>query len=430
MGPQEGTWPFGNQNMTTDGCGGSGDRRSMPAQRVVLGGIDQSSSFCRPPWSSSRLGGSRSAPFADEPDVGPAALAFRQGSLRPAAIMARLSRCSYEPLISSNAWQVFARTAEDMPFPVHTLFVECRLQDGVTQTDFGVGLFPGVEAACWASRLAHVGRRVEERRFAGFLEQWASLRSPWCRDVPFLFLAFDGGSYVAAAEVPCVSLCIDAHFFARRDGLDEPPRVTAERVLELVRCSHRELTGVELPVAACERLERLAMGHGVESRHASIMLARPSAPAKLDVRLPLSELTDYVERAGWSRGGPIYALLRELVPFGEHVQLNLPLDPAPVHRLEVEVLSGRARVTREQRFAFLERLVDRGIAASEKVRALRRIHEQPLIELEAGSVLGANFYVKLCFERSELKEAKAYVGFMPMVLPGLMAREFQQRAAV
>lgn len=119
----------------------------------------------------------------------------------------------------------------------------------------------------------------------------------------------------------------------------------------------------------------------------------------------------------------------ELVPLQDHVQLNLPLEPRAARRLEVELFAGRVRDSRRERFELLERLAACGLAARDKVRILRGIHELPLSELANGTLLGANFYIKLCFDEGELREAKAYLGFMPKVRPALMGHAFPHSGA-
>lgn len=346
---------------------------------------------------------------------------FRQGSALPVEIIERLSRMPSEPLVRSSAWREFAQTAEALPVPVYTLFVECRLAEANDRTDFGLGLFPGSEIARWTHQLGTLGEHGPEwQRIASFLHAWSSPGSPhWSKDVPFLFLAFDSDISASARPAPCLSLCVDPDFFARHDGKQVPP-LDAERVLEVVRRSHLDLAGVQLPEAASERLLSLARCEGIELRHVSFMLSRPSAPVKLDLRLPLSQLGQYLQQQLWPHATAVATTLAELSPFGDYLQLNLPLEPYPARRLEIEVLAGRVQVTREERFQFLARLVERGVAASDKVQVLRSLHQRPLVELAANTLLGANFYVKLCFEEGDLVESKVYLGFMPKILPTLM----------
>jgi hypothetical protein len=152
------------------------------------------------------------------------------------------------------------------------------------------------------------------------------------------------------------------------------------------------------------------------------MLSRSSSPAKLDLRLPLTRLAGYLESQQWPNAIAVAAILDRLGPLGDHVQLNLPLEPYPARRLEIELLAGRVQATREQRFDLLERLAERGLVARDKVCVLRALHEQPLTALSLGAVVAANFYLKLCFEEGALREVKAYVGWMPKVLPEFMGR--------
>jgi hypothetical protein len=337
---------------------------------------------------------------------------FRPSSSRPIEVIEALSRRGLEPLVARRDWPRFAAIGERLELPIHTLFVECRLQGEADRTDFGVGVFPGGEVTRWASN--------EVGRAARFLEAWSSQRAPWAGRVPFLYLAFDSGGPFDALASPCLSLCVDPHFFDRSQALRAPAEETATQLSRLLQQCHLELKGTGVSDESRDRSFSLVAA-GAEPRHASFMLSRPGAPVKLDVRVPLSRLADYLLLQGWPHVATIMATLRELGSWGSHVQLNLPLSPFPARRLEVEVLTAGTRAARAQRFQLLEKLVERGLASVDKVRVLRAIYEEPLMALGTSGLLATNFYLKLGLEEGQLREAKAYVGFMPKLAPGLSA---------
>lgn len=126
-------------------------------------------------------------------------LVFRPSSSSPVDIVDALPRMRLEPLVASTTWRRISPLLERLPLPVHTLFFECRLQEDVDRTDFGVGVFPGPDVASWARQL----QSAEGGRPARFLEAWSSQQSPWSQGVPFLFLAFDSDSPRDPVTTPC-----------------------------------------------------------------------------------------------------------------------------------------------------------------------------------------------------------------------------------
>ncbi|HKP59745.1 MAG TPA: hypothetical protein VJV78_23640 [Polyangiales bacterium] len=230
---------------------------------------------------------------------------------------------------------------------------------------------------------------------------------------PFLCIAFDLEA-VDALPIPCMSVCVDSDYFARRIGLDVPQ--SAEELQELSRACHVALHGHDFQPEPLAQLQRLLGNVGdIEVKHVSFMLSRTPAVAKVDVRLEVARLADLLDRLEWRPGSSmaVQRAVRELLPEQQHIQLNLPLTPGFGSVLEAEFLAGQSQVSREARLAFLDRLVGAGLCAPAKAEVLAKAALEPLAPQNDGSTVARAWYVKVRFDGGMPSEAKAYLGLMP-----------------
>jgi hypothetical protein len=339
--------------------------------------------------------------------------------LQPARIMRSTESEAFQPLIPAASWPGLLKLAETFPISVHTVCFECRLSEHDHRTDFAFLLVPGPEIAPFVDRL----RQFDEAdpawaRFSSFLSDWGTAGSPWSWQVPFVCVAFDRTEQGMDLVAPCLSLCIDEDFFAKRLGLvgSQPPNIS--RLLQLAADCYARLADAPLPEAARARLARwLTADESVEAKHLSVMLSRANAPLKLDVRVNVERLAPFLEGGGWPAPVmPIARRLREFVPWECHVQLNLVVYPDSASVLEVELFAGDNELAPEARYAVLDRLVAARLATREKADVLRQAWLHPTSQDEEGWVVARSWYVKLRFAGDEPTEAKAYLGLMPRLL--------------
>jgi hypothetical protein len=134
---------------------------------------------------------------------------------------------------------------------------------------------------------------------------------------------------------------------------------------------------------------------------------------KVDLRVALEALPAYLASIAWPANADTVARrVRELVPWGGHVQLNLWVDRSRATTLDVEVFAGNPEATPRDRIGFLQRLVGVGLASSEKAGVLAGTLGRSLKECR-GFTVAKNWYVKLRFSGEALVDAKAYLALMP-----------------
>lgn len=336
----------------------------------------------------------------------------------PSRIMRCVAARDLQPLINLEAWNRIASVAEEFAAPVHTVCFECRLSKQDDAVDFAVSLFPGVDTEHVALQLQKLRERDPAWDLAcEFLEGWHSLKSGRSREIPFVCVAFDlAGPTLGALPLPCLSFCVDPHFFARRLGMPAPA-MTPASLLTLASDCYREVSGRALLQTARNTLQLYLDAHLVaEPKHLSIMLSRTDAPLKLDVRLRLEQLEYFLAAIHWpASAGQLAKCARQFVPRDSRVQLNLLVHPAMPSKLELEVfVDGDG--TLDRRLVFLDELVRQGVADASKVEVLRLISEHPTSADVDGQTFGRTWYAKLRFEGASVEDAKAYVGVMPRIL--------------
>ena len=157
--------------------------------------------------------------------------------------------------------------------------------------------------------------------------------------VPFVWAAFDLDAATSELPVPCLGLCVDADFFARRFGAHLPAPDPAH-VLALADDSFQRLLGTPLPPILRDRVAACLFTKQVVPKHFSFMLGRSPATFKLDVQLPVDQVADLLRGVGWA-GFPerIQERIRGLMTWSGSIQLNLVLHPQVVGPLEVEFLT-------------------------------------------------------------------------------------------
>jgi hypothetical protein len=335
----------------------------------------------------------------------------------PTRLIDALTADELAPLVERERFEQIRSLTAQFPVRSQTVCYECRLADHDARTDVAVCVFPGADAEILGA-LAKLRREHENSaewlRCIDFIERWLAFDDPRLRRAPFLCIAFDLEA-TCVLPVPCLSVCIDPDFFARRLGIGPTTRVAPEEVELLTAHCHRLLHETELPAAVRARLRRYLDADYVEAKHVSLMLSRSPAAVKVDVRLPVDALTDYLtERLDWrdaARG--IHACVRTLLPEQRHVQLNLPLHQERVHPLEVEFLAGPIEVEREARCEFLSRLVTAGLCTESKAAVLERATLAPLSYSSDGTPVARAWYAKVRFAGETPVDAKAYIGVMP-----------------
>jgi hypothetical protein len=323
----------------------------------------------------------------------------------------------FAPLLFEPRRQRIAQLAAGLALPVQTLCLECRLGPGDERVDFGLCLFP-TSRASFAGTLRTVAQRSTQpswHRCADLLADWAE-RDPRYASIPFLCMAFDLEDSGHELPVPCLSFCVDPHFFARRLGLPIVAASSTAALEQLVTDVVRTLLDQDLPANVGERIARRLTGApGIEARHMSLMIPRTPATLKLDVALSREDVAEYLRSIAWH--GPAQALqdtIAELAPGHRRVQLNLVVDPLPAHAgLEVELCTEPDQSDRGARADLLHGLTRRGLITEAKRAALMALCDRPLFDMPHGQQAARNWYLKLVFDGAVPRSAKAYVGVMP-----------------
>lgn len=332
------------------------------------------------------------------------------------ALFGSVSPGELSPLVTSSTQEQFLRLVRDLELPVQTACYECRLSGEDHRVDLALCVFPGFMQSALASlRRAH-GKDPAWGRALGFLRDWST--PELLLQIPFVWLAFDLDHTQATLPTPCLGLCVDRNFFARRLGQDFPPASSDELVC-LANDSFQRFQGTGLPTSLTERLFR-SVNRSIEPKHLSFMLGRSPATFKLDVRLPAANVEDFLTRLGWpSSPARIQKKILEFMPWPGHVQLNLVLHPELRGPLEVEFMTIPSEVSPEQRYSFLTRLEELELCDGEKAEILRRSWARPLRTTLGGLRVARSWYVKIRFEEDLPVEAKAYLGLIarPLASP-------------
>jgi hypothetical protein len=339
----------------------------------------------------------------------------------PYEILAGVGAGPLRPLVSDAARARLLALASDLPFPVHTACYECRLSGEDDRVDLALCLLPA--ATEWDSRgpeLAALRKRYGVSRGWGraldFLGEWSAGSLPFSDRIPFLWYAFDLPESTDVLPEPCIGVCADPGFFARRLGMAAGSHEPGE-LYALTRLCHQRLFGEELGVEADKNLARCQaeLPAGGIVKHLSFMLSRNPATFKLDVALPIQDARSYLARIGWpdTRFPP----LDRYMHWKGNVQLNLVLSPKLVPPLEVEFLTVPGEAGDTQRRELLESLVASGLCSREKADVLGRVMEKPILQAEPPNLVGSGWYIKIRFRDGEPTEAKAYLGLMPRNIP-------------
>jgi hypothetical protein len=324
---------------------------------------------------------------------------------------------AFDPLVGVDALARLTRCAEVLSIEAHTVCFETRLAAGDGRIDLAFALLREHGVTRWSSRMRARSSAASWERVDEFFRSWVEPESRLGFLIPFLCVAFDLDERIEperiAWEAPSLSLCVDPGFFTKRLGVGPAPSATPEQLVDLAATCQSRLTGEELHPEHRACLRRLLGANGVEAKHLSLMLSRPGSPLKIDVRLAFDHLPVYLAHVGWPENADtIVKRLRQLVPWGGHVQLNLWVDRGAATTLDVEVFAGNPEASPQDRVGFLDRLVGSGLASREKAAVLAGISGRALAE-RGGLSVGKNWYVKLRFSGEELADAKAYVALMP-----------------
>jgi hypothetical protein len=211
---------------------------------------------------------------------------------------------------------------------------------------------------------------------------------------------------------PCLSVCVDEHFFARRLGFVPERPVTALEYQRLVYECRRRLAR---PDAAMPELLQRCLSHpNVQPKHVSFMSTRAPPTVKLDLRIGVEYLASFLEAIGWPESAPdLVASVRRFMPWDGAVQVNLVVEPGMAPPLEVELLTQAGEVGEQERTDFLDRLVVSRLCCAEKARALMDIWRSPLVARQGDLPVARNWYVKLRLHPTGPVDAKAYLAMMP-----------------
>lgn len=335
------------------------------------------------------------------------------------------------PLVREEVQQRLAHLSGQFPAAVQTACYECRLGRGEDRVDLALCVFPPpiacstsldsspLEGTAWQATLDRI---TEERRDEPHWYRTGELLREWIRpgsalqaDVPFIWVAFDLPQTTNRLPDPCLGLCIDQSFFARRLGRTSG-EATEEDLVRLANSCYQRLFD---RCMSGETLGKLTVGlrfPGVVARHYSFMLDRAPGVFKLDVRLPVDEVGAFLRGIGWPEpAGEVQRSIRELMTWDGTVQLNLVLDPGLAPPLEVELMTDPSEVPTPDRFRLLDALIEKGLCTPEKAEVLRATWMNPLVR--AGGCrdydIARSWYVKVRFHRGCATEAKVYFGLMP-----------------
>jgi len=320
-----------------------------------------------------------------------------------------------EPLIDAATRARIIQLSRAFAVPAQTVCYEARLSEADRRTDLALCLIPG-----FLSNLEDVLARLPPppvpdaawRRSLDYLRDWAAPGSELMARVPFVWAAFDLDETLSSLPVPCLGLCVDADFFARRFGAQLPAPDPAQ-VLALADDSFQRLLGTALPAALRDRLSACLSAGQVVPKHFSFMLGRSPATFKLDVQLPVEQVAELLRRVGWA--GPPEAIqerIRGLMTWAGPIQLNLVLHPSVVGPLEVEFLTVPDAASMAARLAFLDGLVAQRLVSPAKAQVLRTLSGAPTLG-SPGAASAAGWYVKVRLDGATPVEAKTYLGLMP-----------------
>jgi hypothetical protein len=336
---------------------------------------------------------------------------FQDPCARPELVFRTSLVPELEVLLNRGARERIASLARAYPFPAQALCYECRL-GADPRVDYALCLLPGFDEGYQAELEELRVSSSAWRRCVEFLRAWQAPESGLLPRLPFVCLAFDEVDQSRRAD-PCISLCIDRSFFARRYGVELAEADPASEVLALVGECCQRLLGQPIPAAVEERLRR-CIGGAARAVHVSFMLSRSPPSIKLDVLLPRAKLAEYLSEIRYPFDpNAVAARIAEWMPWAGSLQLNLVLSGENGGALEVELLTRPGEADALDRYRVLELLEGAGLALPEKARALRHIWDEPLIASADGLRLGRNWYLKLRFVGLEPSDVKAYVAHMP-----------------
>jgi len=314
------------------------------------------------------------------------------------------------PLVDRSTRERILQLVGAFTLPVQTACYECRLGSGDSRVDLALCVFPGLGTSALAQLRRDYDHDPAWRRSLAFLQEWTTSQA--FLQVPFVWVAFDLEELQASLPPPCLGLCVDASFFERRLGLSPSTQATTADLLRLAERYFERLHDQTMPEDAVARLER-CLDQGVEVKHYSYMLGRQPPTFKVDVRLPVGRVADYLGKVGFP-GHPerIQQRIRQFMPWEGHVQLNLVLHPELRGPLEVEFMTLASEVSETHRSGFLAHLVEQQLCDPEKAAVLTRSTRNCRGNLPNGQRYERGWYVKVRFEDDQPVEAKAYVGLL------------------
>jgi hypothetical protein len=349
----------------------------------------------------------------------PATMSIDPFTLPPAEMMRSIDPGMFHPLVDAVTWERMTSLAAQFPAAVQTVCFECRLAAEDARTDLAFCLRPGFAVP----RIADHLRRAYEHdlgwgRVADFLQHWVSPASDLLTRIPFICIAFDLAQAHERLPLPCLSLCVEPDFYAKRLGFVRAAPARAGEVLALAADCYAQLTGTHLPAESCARLASCVEGDdSLEPLHLSIMLPRAGHPMKVDLAIRADRVPAFLARIGWPEPcGRLESSLAAFARGNDRVQLNLVVHPDFAAPLEVELFAGDAASTASDRLPVLDKLVASGLASVEKANVLRDAWVR-VSSLEAcGRLVAQSWYLKIRFSDSDPRDAKAYLGLMPRTL--------------
>jgi hypothetical protein len=330
-----------------------------------------------------------------------------------------LDPSTLSPLISADAFDRIRFLSARFQLPMRMACLECRLDAHEDKADFSVCLLNGNIGNRWKEPMA-VPDGAAWNRSINLLDVWSSGKLPPA--IPFIWYAFDMDGRSSSLPLPCISVCVDPVFFARRLGGVRYPGaspLSPQELRRMMELCHQQLHEVPLAPETGEWLEACVsalegVGH---ANHFSFMLSRSPATVKFDVRLRKAAAVPFLRKIGWQ--GAVAGLqegIEGFMPWDGQIQLNLVLGPRKSRPLEAEFLTMPGEAGKTERTVFLKRMVSAGLCSPGKADVLAEIDRRLRVDAvgkDRGFSIHRGWYAKILFQEDCPVEAKAYVGFKP-----------------
>ena len=327
-------------------------------------------------------------------------------------------------LVTPQTFDHIQTLASLLPEAMSAYYIECRLAAGSTQVDFstcvlaskgGREILAGPRpAADLPSVMLQNGvwRRVRE-----FLADWASPDSPLYKQIPFIWLEFDGVNESQAAPLPCLNFCLDPGYLDRRNGPGNFYHPNTQRFQPFAEIALAQALGHSIEPRTRQNLVNCfdQLPEGGRIIYMAVMIPRQPAALKINVVLPQDRLLGYLTRVGWT--GEVAGLKKVLTtfcdPFNE-IRFDLTVGSTIWPRIGLEFFAHTAADVHRQ--LFLEQLVAAGLCAPEKQAALLSwpgSSSEIYSRQSHPTRLSRSWYVKLVYQGGDQLEAKGYLGFAP-----------------